>query len=298
MSLVELQKFLADELEEAGGESHFGRAFRPLTDGLGLAGNAKKEAAPVPKAPTPKPAAPAPRPSARVPVPDATKFFDSFPTETSPPLVPERPRVEARREEVVPRPVPVVPAIPVIKEIPQRSVFAERKADRAADVARALQETEEETKTLPPPVPQASFFRRLLAGMIDQAFVLSLLAVVLLITSAVLSKEGGVLSRGLLTNLKHPAYIRFAILGFATLWMSYLVLGVGILDMTFGMWVWGLRISYTTQSGDSHFARKLMRVLTSFCFEALLFPSVLLVIRVKGRNLVDWLSGSYLYRTA
>jgi uncharacterized RDD family membrane protein YckC len=140
--------------------------------------------------------------------------------------------------------------------------------------------------------------RRLLAGMVDQAFVLILLGVVLLITSTVLTREGGVLSKGLLTNLQHPAYIRFAILGFATLWMSYLVLGVGVLDMTFGMWVWGLRINYTSGSGESRTARKLMRILASFFLEALLVPSLLLAIRVKGRNLIDWLSGSYLYRTA
>ncbi len=284
MNLTDLQNFFADELDEMGGESQFGRAFRPLTEGLGLTGAPKKaRPAPAPAAKAPAPT-PTPRP-ARVPVPDATHFFDSFPTETSPPLVPAAPRVE--------RPVPPE-SVPAAERAPMAETMAARKIQ--AEVARVAEAPQ--LAALPPPVPQASFFRRLLAGLVDQAFVLGMLGVVLLITSAVLSKEGGVLSEGLLTNFRHPAYVRFAILGFATLWMSYLVLGVGVLDMTFGMWVWGLRINYSSQSGDSRFARKLMRVLTSFILEACVLPSVLLVVRVRGRNLVDWLSGSYLYRTA
>lgn len=286
MSLVELQKFLADELAQAGGESHFGRAFRPLTDGLGIGAAAKK---PVPQAPAPPPKAPVVARSGRIPVPDATKFFESFPTETSAPLIPvrepdrtpERPRVEVRQMPE-PRPAPV--------EAPtHRVVTPEARAEIAPAPEAAVQ---------PPPVPQASFFRRLLAGIVDQIFVLSLVTVVLLITSIVLSREGGALSKGLLMNLRHPAYIRFAILGFATIWMSYLVLGVGILDMTFGMWVWGLRIGYGQASEGSPLARKVMRVICSFFLEALVLPAPLLAVRIKGRNLIDWLSGSYLYRTA
>jgi len=291
MSLVELQKFLADELEEAGGESHFGRAFRPLTDGLGLAGQPKKEA-PGAKVSAPKPAVP--KAPARIPVPDATKFFDSFPTETSAPLIPERPRFEPKPEPI-PEPPRQTYRAPVPVEKIEQPTYIEREKRTETKIAAAL---EPDTALQPPPVPQATFLRRLLAGIVDQLFVLCLLGIVLVITSTVLSKEGGVLSKGLMANLQHPAYLRFAILGFATLWMSYLVLGVGVLDMTIGMWAWGLRINYPTGEGDSRFARKLMRIISSFFLEALVLPSVLLAIRVKGKNLVDMLSGSYLYRTA
>ncbi len=292
MSLVELQKFLADELEDAGGESHFGRAFRPLTDGLGLAGQPKKEAPVQAKAPERKTVAP--KTPARIPVPDATKFFDSFPTETSAPLIPKPPMIEPKYEPPSePEPPRQTFRAPAPVERIEQPTYVEKK--RETKTAAAL---EMDPAVQPPPVPQATFLRRLLAGIVDQLFVLGLLSVVLLITSTVLAKEGGVLSKGLLTNLQHPAYVRFAILGFATLWMSYLVLGVGILDMTIGMWVWGLRINYPLGEGDSRFARKLMRIISSFFLEALVIPSVLLVIRVKGKNLVDMLSGSYLYRTA
>ena len=55
MSLVELQKFLAEELAEVEPQGTFARSFTPLTDGLGLESPKRKEP-PVQAKPTPKPA--------------------------------------------------------------------------------------------------------------------------------------------------------------------------------------------------------------------------------------------------
>lgn len=285
MSLVDLQKFLADELSEIDGESHFGRAFRPLTDGLGIGAPPppKKPAAqpPMPRRQPPARPVTEPRRPVRMPAPDVHKIFEGF--EEDPRVTPAPFTAPVRRE---PPPEPFLrpdPSAPLPRATPAPT------PDSAAEAAVP--------KVQPPVLPQASFFRRLLAGILDQAFVLGVLSLVLLITSAVLSKEGGVLGKGLLANLNHPAYLRFAFLGFATIWMGYLVLGVGVLDLTFGMWVWGLRINYAAE-GESPTLRKLMRILASFLLEALLIPAPLLGIRVNGRNLIDTLSGSYLYRTS
>jgi hypothetical protein len=64
--------------------------------------------------------------------------------------------------------------------------------------------------------------------------------------------------------------------------------------MTFGMWVWGLRVNY----GDHRrFWKKLARVVSGLFFYPAIVPTVLLAIRRDGRHLIDGLTQSSVYRT-
>ena len=69
MTLVELQKFLADELASSDSSATFQRSFLPLTDGLGLESPRAREAvfAPPPPKPTKPPPAPAPHATRELP---------------------------------------------------------------------------------------------------------------------------------------------------------------------------------------------------------------------------------------
>ncbi|NBT58557.1 hypothetical protein EBT16_07210 [bacterium] len=151
-----------------------------------------------------------------------------------------------------------------------------------------------ETQT-PPPLPTVSLLKRAASLFLDQVFVQTLWTIALVITSNIFSGFETGLSTGVFKGLSEPLFFRFAVLEFAALWLAYLAISLGIFNMTFGMWVWGIRISYGNQKDENYGLRKLMRILWSFIFYAPLVPSLLLVFRKNDRNLVDALSGSNLY---
>jgi len=88
--------------------------------------------------------------------------------------------------------------------------------------------------------------------------------------------------------------LRFIALEFITLWLAYFAICLGAMDMTLGMWAWGLRVGYNQGSKG---LRKWLRIVFSLAFLAPIVPSILLIFRYHGRNLLDGLSGTSLYRT-
>ncbi|MBY0369444.1 hypothetical protein K2X33_02085, partial [bacterium] len=75
-------------------------------------------------------------------------------------------------------------------------------------------------------------------------------------------------------------------------WFAYLVLSFGFLEMTFGMWVWGLRVGF---GQESRFWKKTARVAMGMLFYPLVAPALLLVFRSNGRTLMDTLSQTHVY---
>lgn len=147
----------------------------------------------------------------------------------------------------------------------------------------------------PPALPSVSLVKRAASLFLDQVFVQTLWIVALVITSNLFSGFETGLSSGVFRGLSEPLFFRFAVLEFATIWLAYLAISLGIFNMTFGMWVWGIRISYGNQKDENYGLRKLMRILWSFAFYAPLIPSLVLVFKKNDRNVLDALSGSNLY---
>lgn len=154
--------------------------------------------------------------------------------------------------------------------------------------------SKENRKPIPPPLPKPSSLRRMLGALVDEVFVLSLWYLALFTTGKLLAETMNLeLGRGLV--LQSPLFLKFAALEFAILWIFYFALCLGVLDMTFGMWVWGVRVAYG-KAGGSRFFKKLRRILLSLFFYAPIIPLVLLIFRRKGRNLLDVLSGTSLLK--
>ena len=310
MTLVELQKFLAEELAEVDGDSSFSRAFLPLTDGLGLTSPLKKEAPPAKPMPPHIPA-PAPKPSKRMPT---VEIFDTDPLPQRAPILVDLTKTEP--------PMSFFSETAKAKEVARLEALVDRK--RQAEEEDEIQPTERlATRSLaaaisapvpeatpepveapapaaamPPPVPEATFGMRFLSGVLDEIFVLTVWLIVLVITSNALAGGNVDLSSAFVRQFSNPLFMRFAALEFATIWLAYLAIGLGVLDMTFGMWVWGTRVRYTgAKEEDAKFLRKVARVVLSFFIFAPVFPTVLLMLRVKGRNLLDLLSGTGVYRS-
>lgn len=365
MPILELRRFLADELDGSPVDGDFGRSFTPLTDGLGIAPPAPKPAEVATKAAMEAraldarknffdtdPIAPAPKAPTQRELPVGTVAFghDDSDSDTLPgdgkAVTSDRAAVLAalggsdraetpaplfRLEEEAATPAPVAPKpTPVVSYdeedlTPTERVAAERYIDRAAlpeeprwsgerifleeedprkvEVPKpmTMPELESERDAIvgpPPPMPDAGAGRRLLAAVLDQAFILTLWGITLTITSAVLG--GGIPTsfEGLAAGLrKEPVFWRFAILSFATLWLTHFAIGLGLVDRTFGMWVWGLKVRAFGNTDDSSFFRRLSRIVLSFFFYAPVAPALLLMPRYKGRNLLDWMTGTALYRT-
>lgn len=302
MTLVELQKFLADELASSDSTATFQRAFLPLTDGLGLESPRPRETvfAPLPKPPKPETQKPAPAPQVppqdfgrkvqlpTPPIPSVRKAivdgmaFEPRPAKSNSLKVESSSTSLKDREPTLLEHDELPPIDSLLKPKPRTPVLdPEPEPEAEAPVA------------VPPPMPAASFFRRVQAVVIDQAFVLSLWAVALVITSRSLSRGTEPLLTRLLHDFSNPLFLRMAILEFVTLWLCYFAFGIGLLDGSFGMWVWGLRLSYG--SGSRGF-KKFRRILFSLIFLAPIVTSLLLVIRVSGKNLLDWISGTKVYR--
>jgi uncharacterized RDD family membrane protein YckC len=150
---------------------------------------------------------------------------------------------------------------------------------------------------LPPPLPSASPLRKLMAIIVDQIFVgaccIVALAVVLRLFSASVSEFG-------IGNLKDSGSLNLlaiAVAGYLGLWFAYLATCLGLLEMTFGMWVWGLRVTYGNKKEEGAFLKKTARVILSTFFYSTLAPVALLLFQKKNRNLIDVLSASQVYRT-
>lgn len=283
MSLVDLQKFLAGELANTESDPSFHRAFTPLTDGLGLESPKqpvesfappppKKEEAAVVAAP------PKPEEGPAIPAPAPLKVESAIgPPQSKEPQV-IRPAKIVLDDEDLP---PVDPLLATKR--PTSDFFAPEVKEHAEPMPFKA----------PPPIPSAGFFRRFQAGIIDQVIVLGVWAVVVTITSQVLAKGEENFVTRLTLDMQNPTFLRFALLEFATLWLAYFAICLGAMDMTLGMWAWGLRVGYT--NGARGF-KKWLRIIFSLAFLAPILPSVLLIFRYHGRNLLDALSGTSLYR--
>ncbi len=263
VALLELRELIASELDQADVAEKGQRSFRPLTDGLGLESPKKKEVAQV----TPP----------TKPLPDLK--VDAAKPRLEPTFTPLESREAPRSQS------------PLAAFMQQAEKEAE-KAERAPEVERPQRQL---SMTPPPPMPRASVFRRIFSSMMDEIFVLSLVLIAVGVTMKLLAGSSLEFSVAQIKSFQNAEFIRFAILEFATIWLSYFAICVGILDMTFGMWVWGIRITYGNDEGK--FLKKLLRVMFSFAFYAPIVPLVLLTIQRKGRNLLDLLSGTTLYRT-
>lgn len=201
------------------------------------------------------------------------------------------------------KPAPTQPTLkkPVERKMPPRPIVTPAPKVTPppiprAELARVMDAPEVlEVKKTPPPLPTVSLVKRAASLFLDQVFVQTLWVIALVITSNIFTGFETGLSAEVFQSLSKPLFFRFAVLEFATLWLAYLAISLGIFNMTFGMWVWGIRISYGNQQDENYGMRKLMRILWSFIFYAPLVPSVLLAFRNRERNLLDILSGSNLY---
>ncbi len=320
MTLVELQKFLAEELASVDGDTSFNRAFMPLTDGLGLISPVKKEA-PAPAKPVPPP--PSPRPPRKT-APPTVEIFDTDPL---PPVMTnlvgeEQEERETKAESAKARTHVTFFTEEKSAEAKQLEAYVERKRQAEeddeilpterlaakglaaaiegpvpAEQVRSASVAEAPARIVQPPsIPAPTFMKRFLAGLLDEIFVLTIWLIALAITSNALSIGGADMSAGFLKNFSNPMFLRFAALEFATVWLAYLAIGLGVLDMTFGMWVWGMRLRYNAGAdGDGRFLRKVTRIVLTFFFFAPVFPLTLLSLRIKGKNLLDLLSGTGVY---
>jgi len=272
MSLVELQKFLAGELSNTESDPSFHRSFTPLTDGLGLESPRKPvevfEAAP-----------PVVEKAEEIPPPPAPLKVESV---VGPPQSkePQKIALEVDDEEM-----PPIDPLLAAKRVPANFFAAEEKEEEKEISVRTMP---------PPPIPTASFFRRVQAGIIDQVIVLGVWAAAVMITSQVGAKGDEAFSTRILQDLSNPVFLRFIALEFITLWLAYFAICLGAMDMTLGMWAWGLRVGYNQGSKG---LRKWLRIVFSLAFLAPIVPSILLIFRYHGRNLLDGLSGTSLYRT-
>jgi len=274
VALLELREFIASELDPSGLEDRSQRTVRPLTNGLGLESPRRAEGTPA-RAATPT----------RKPTPLATPSIKLKPEWVDPPPI-SAPLAD------VPRPAFRAPEV----ERPLASVIAPTAPIAAIAVETPPAVSTEKSPT-PPPMPKASLFRRLCAAIIDELFVWSLFLLALGVTLKVLAGPSFEFTLETLRKFPNPVLVRFGIMEFATLWLSYFAICVGVLDMTFGMWVWGLRITYGRENTENRFIRKVLRIVLSFFFYAPLLPLVLLGVQRKGRNLLDFFSGTTLYRS-
>jgi uncharacterized RDD family membrane protein YckC len=198
------------------------------------------------------------------------------------PAASPKPKADVHTPRRVATPTPIATPTPVPPPIPKQELTSFISPESTETMA-------------PPPLPSVSLVKRAASLFLDQVFVQTLWVIALVITSNIFSGFETGLSSGVFKGFSDPLFFRFAVLEFAAIWLGYLAISLGIFNMTFGMWVWGIRISYGNQKDENYGLRKLMRILWSFAFYAPIFPSLLLMFRKNERNLVDALSGSNLY---
>lgn len=276
VALLELRDFLATELDPIGTQNQVDRALKPLTDGLGL--ESPKDALTNPQV-TP----------ASVQVTTATDGAkEKF----------ETPKVVQGRSAYSPAVSDDRPTVVENKEKGLAEVFETYQAPESGSSTSTLaEETDPDLLPVaPPPLPKASFVRRFFAGLLDEVFILSLFVLAFGLTLKMLT-GGSAVTLETVRGIDNNTVLRFALLEYATLWLAYFAIGVGVLDSTFGMWVWGLRLSYPKDRIGAVVWRKGIRIIASFLFYAPILPVLLLGFRFRGRNLLDLLSGTTLYRT-
>ena len=294
VSLLELQKFISDELSQFEGSGKFGRAFTPLTHGLGLESPEEPKKVTQPEVKR----TPARRPKRRladslVSDEDSQKKEPTFFKEPKPaesaPAVSRRPRPsQAEQKKNETRSLGEVMSGPKTVESPRQTISKVVQKAVEPQVASPVEVAP------PPELPAVSWSRSMFAALFDEVFVLALWAGTFFLTSWTMSQG----SWDLLRSATDAALMRFAILAFATLWFGYLTVCLGVLDMTVGMWAWGMRVHYNTQRKEGRMFRRVARILLTFVFFAPVLPVLLLVFRAKGRNLLDFLSGCRVYRTS
>lgn len=262
-SIQDFQAFIGGLLESETEKKIDG--IRPLTQGLGLESPKKQEPAPLAPAAAPiaqKPGPIAPREASRVATPHPVY-------KPQPSLISNQaPRVE------------VAPPVSAPKEVAETEPVLKKEINTAA---------------APPPLPTVPLTRRTLSFFLDQVFVGAVWLLSLAITSNLFSGFETGLSLGVLGSLSEPFLFRLAVIQYAVFWMAYLGFSLGFFNRTFGMWVWGIRISYGNEKDENYHLRKLMRIIWSFVFYVSIIPSLVLAFRKNDRNLIDILSGSNLY---
>ncbi|MEZ4752304.1 MAG: RDD family protein [Bdellovibrionota bacterium] len=199
----------------------------------------------------------------------------------------------AGRQEPPRAPIEQVHRVQKKFEALSRNVEKKAPPMAAEPIAAAVPPSE----LLPPPINSPSLVRRVLAGVIDQIFVFTLWLIAMSVTLKLLTGSfvGGVASSAI---LEESRFLQFAVLEFATIWVAYAVFCMGVLDMTFGMWVWGIRVGYMTQSKRTWILRKVLRTIFTFVFYAPILPVIFLVfVGKRGRNLLDALSGTVVYQS-
>lgn len=263
-ALSELREFLEKELKTKPSDIHITKPFRPITDGLGLE---------------------SPRSAVRE-LPKTKAILDE--------LVGGMPLVEKVTTPPLKKPDAIATELlqSVAKPSTTPEFFEELEKKETLESSGILK------ARLPPELPRPTAARRLLAVVLDEAFVLTLWASTLIIIANIMTGGKVGFSVGVWQELSNPTALRMASLGFAVIWLAYLTVCLGILDMTFGMWVWGIRIAFGKEGGDSKVLRRVLRIFWSFIFLAPIAPLALLIVRIKKKNLLDLLSGSSLYRFA
>lgn len=277
-SILELQEFLKDELAESS-ELLISRAFTPITDGLGLESPQKREPHFPDKAFRTEIVQ---KENEDTLVEKQIKHFLDTPalaTEDSEALL------SGKREEPVPTATVTEPAPTPKVEKPMESL---------SDIMQ-VKSFSHEVKYIPPPLPEpvkAPLFKRAAAIVIDEIFVITLFFLALVLTSNTMTGFEVGFSTKIIQDFTNPAFVRFAVIEFAAIWLGYLAVCIFMMNTTFGMWVWGLRISFGDKNSENYAMRKMMRVIWSFIFCAPIVTMVFLFLRKQGKNVIDILSGS------
>jgi len=279
---ADLKRVILEELDESDRPAELNKAFHPLTDGLGLDSPRKPPQFP--------------------PVPSRER--KTIPLMV--PAVPEEPSEASETSEKAP-PKPKLDYVTFsdLKSVAPPPIPAEEKESERKKFAQVMEPIQkEDTSALaqsepPPLLPRVKGYRRMLAALMDQVFVLTFWLLAVAITLKTLTGSAFGLPEGVPSILESPLFLKFALMEFFTIWLCYFVISIGVLDTTFGMWVWGIRVNYRTGSRVPSFVRKMVRATLSFLFYAPVAPLLLLsIVGRRGRNLLDTLSGSSVYQVA
>jgi len=255
MGLVELQSLIEEELGEFESDHVVGRSFQPITSGLGLQSPVVKKK--------------------RTPAVEE-------PVAAQPPELPQTEDLEPESSST--------PSLASVIGESAEAQMAQETIEVPEESDRDFELTQE-----PPRLPSPGSFRRLFAFVVDEIFVLTLWVGAVVLTSNLLSGFQTGFSKAVLNHFNDPLFIRLAVLEFVAIWLMYLSVCLGVLSQTFGQAVWGIKVAFGLEGEEAQWARKLMRIMWTLVFFAPIVPSVLLVIRRRGKNLLDLLSGTHLY---
>jgi len=179
---------------------------------------------------------------------------------------------------------------------------ATKRAEPVAPPAQAkVQKTWTQTggEIVPPQLPKPTFFRQMLSALIDEMFVFTLWAFSVVITLKFFTGSFIGLTAQPSSILQNPQFVHLAMLEFGAIWICYFAFCIGLLDMTFGMWVWGLRVGYRTESRFFAMIKKGIRIGLSVVIYLPILPLLLLSLVGKNRrNILDTLSGTNVYQAA